>query len=271
MPRKKPEQPQEPGRPEGYDILIGFIKKFQYSDPGVTAQMNNHPTEGRCYRLIKDNYGYRIHLGSDTNERQYDGLILGDKLKDKKTLFSYNIVVVTTSNYLDLGLTQEDTMKVLEWITTDNADLWKTLSAEAAHRERAESASLSEALQIEFENTPAPRPAEVHAPIDEAVLLSASLNTISMREPEAFMTLLEIINYIASTYGDKYENSGMPNVTKPLLVSSSAGANMNMYAVMKYAQRYITVGHEKSYNIKDLYKMIHYALFEIQRRKHQGI
>jgi hypothetical protein len=269
MPRKKKEEAPKEGRPEGYDILIGYIKKFTYSDQSITEQMNNHPTPGRCYRLIKDTHGYRIHIGGENNQKGYDGLILGDKLKDSKNLFSYHIVVVTPSNYLDLGLSEDDTYKVVEWLTTDNADLWKTLKEEADHKETVVT-TIGNALEVEFKDKVQIDPIEVETKIAEAILLSHSLNTISEKEPEAFDALLDVIEYISSTYSDKYNSPGMPNATKSILVASAVGAPANMCAAMKYAQRYMTTGFPKSYKVQDLYKIIHYALFEIQRRKHQG-
>lgn len=266
MARKKKEQPSDPGRPEGYEVLIGFVKKFTFVDH-TPEEMNGHPTEGRCYRLIRDNQGYRLHIGRENNDAGLDGLYLGDKLKAKRRTFSYDIEIVTPQNFLELGIHNDDLTKVVDWQTTDNADMWERLKKEAEGTVDVVR-QLSDLLKLDKEETPVETSITFHAPdIDIAKRLSNSLNTISDKEPEAFFAILDVIEYIASTYSDKYNSPSMPNLTKSLLVSSDVGAPMNAHAIMKYAQRYITTGYEKSYNVKDMFKAIHYALFEVQRRR----
>ncbi len=278
MPRKKKEVTP---RPEGYEILIGYIREFTYNDD-FADQMGGHPLAGRCYRIIKDKEGYRIHIGRENNQLGLDGLYLGKKLKSKQPQYKFDIEVVTPTNYLDLGINKEDTKKVVEWLESDNADMWAQLKAESEgttgvlqqlsdivkFREEIENrADEVNDAELKFSARP-----DIHGQFDTrdievAQRMANGLNIISDNEPDAFYTIVDLIEYIASTYSDKYNSKEIPNVTKPMLTNSTVGAPMNMYSVMKYAQRYVTPGYEKSYNVRDVFKLIHYGLFELQRRR----
>lgn len=91
-----------------------------------------------------------------------------------------------------------------------------------------------------------------------------TMETIRIADFEFAKTIEEVIEYLASTYKDKYTKS--PFKTKAMLYGEH-GAPINIFQVQKYCGRYLTEGFEKSHNIKDLYKSIHYLLFELARRK----
>jgi hypothetical protein len=266
MRKRKSTQPQE-GRPEGYEILIGYIKSFDYHNDEAREQMQGHPAVGRCYRVIKDDTGYRLHIGPENNDLQFDGLHLGARLKAKKTYYSFEIEPVTPKNLLDLKLSKDELQQVSEWMDSDNADLWSKLHTEAERlsAEKAFAGIIADALtarpeediEIVFKTND----------LESSKLLADSLNTISEKDPEAFLAILDSLVYIASTYADKYESKDFPNVSKQIITKGTVGGPINMWQCMKYAQRYMTEGYEKSHNIKDVFKIIHYALYEIQRRR----
>ncbi len=275
MPKKKIKS-TDPVRPEGYDIFIGFIKSFTFYNPETATEMNGHPAVGGVYRIIKSPKGYRINIGRDKTPLGIDGLLLGEKLKNKTENWSFNIVEVTRENFLSLSLPMDKMEQVAAWMESDHEDLWKTVADEINDSTMEVSnigdlIKLVEAQQKEIQELRANEGEHIGVSVlTTGENLAMSLNTISEKEPEAFYAILSLLEYIAGTYSEKYENSGMPNVTKPLLVESKVGATMNTYAIMKYAQRYITTGHAKSYNITDMYKILHYGLFEVQRRQHNN-
>ena len=230
MPRKR-IKPEPEGRPEGYEILIGFIKDFIYVDPQDLDVMQGHPKIGRCYRIIKDSHGYRIHIGRENNDRGMDGLYLGLELTGKTTGFKYNIEAITPANYLELKINKEDTKQVAKWISTDNADMWEKLRSEAdgsatVLRRLSEVLNLKDEIEhdIEKEVTSVKFAAgkddsgEFHPQdIVNAERLSVSLNTISYKDPAMFFAILDTLEYIAGTYDDKYNSPDMPNFTKTML------------------------------------------------------
>jgi hypothetical protein len=84
-----------------------------------------------------------------------------------------------------------------------------------------------------------------------------------------FDTIIDVLEYLASTYGDKYESKEMPNIGKIIVTESATlGKGANVFNMIKYAQRYGTTGFDKSENPKDLMKVIHYSMFELQRKRH---
>ncbi len=287
MPRKKKTQFVVADKPEGYEIIIGFVSSFAYTED-VADEMGGHPKVARVYRIIKDPKGYRLHIGKENNTVGLDGLWLGDTLVASRPGFKFEIVPMTPDNYLTFPIVKEDLQKVVSWIDTDNADLWEKLKAEIAGAstilQRLSDIIEMKAngeLDVHTAKTPDGEISFAATPDDSGVIserdmdttrkLTEGFNIISEKDPELFYALVDIISYVSTTYGDKYEASGMPNIGKTIATQSpTLGKGANVFNIIKYVQRYGTTGFEKSENIKDIYKAVHYALFEIMRVRHNN-
>jgi len=106
---------------------------------------------------------------------------------------------------------------------------------------------------------------------EELQKIKDSLDIISEKEPEALIALGLIIGHISGTYGDKYEkDDSNPVTTKKLLYHPEKGGTLNTYQSLKYLQRYVSEGSKKSNLITDLYKAVHYMVFEVTRRVKKG-
>lgn len=136
MARKKKDAEEKGSE---YDILIGYVKSFNFVVPDDSHRLSGHPKEGRLYRLMKDPMGWRLHLGRETNNEGLDGLFLGGHdiynsavgtLIGEQPRYSFTVEVVTPQNYLNLTLEESDRQKLFEWIETDNSDLWTNLKKE---------------------------------------------------------------------------------------------------------------------------------------------
>lgn len=79
--------------------------------------------------------------------------------------------------------------------------------------------------------------------------------------------LQDLINYLASTYSDKYASPAAMFNTKDALYNIVHGKSINAFQAGKYLTRYATTGYSKSENVVDLYKACHYVLFELVRRR----
>ena len=93
--------------------------------------------------------------------------------------------------------------------------------------------------------------------------LTHKLNTL---DPELVETLRGLLDYLASTYGDKYEKNEIISF-KTLRKDEKLGKGFNVGNAAKYCARYLTEGHSKSEIKTDLYKSIHYLIFELMRKK----
>lgn len=101
--------------------------------------------------------------------------------------------------------------------------------------------------------------------------LMEQLKEINRKEPHAMQAISLVVNHIHGTYGDKYEKSeNNPVITKHMLYNLEKGGYLNIYQSLKYHQRYISEGEKKSYMVGDLFKAIHYLVFEITRRIKKG-
>jgi hypothetical protein len=97
------------------------------------------------------------------------------------------------------------------------------------------------------------------------------LAIMEKEDPEFFDALTKMTNYFGETYGDKYRHSPMGNPGLALLYSKDYGKGANGYNATKYIQRYLSNGFEKSGNPQDIYKAIHYLLFELTRLQIHGV
>lgn len=92
------------------------------------------------------------------------------------------------------------------------------------------------------------------------------LENIQFGDPEQLQTLGRIIQHVALTFSDKYQSDVTKIVdTRHILTKSVNGKMANMHSSLKYIQRYMTNGYEKSENPIDLLKAIHYLIFEFTR------
>lgn len=108
-------------------ILMGYVNKFDYVDESEQDLLGGHPLPGRVYRLIKDDSGYRLHIGRENNDAHIDGWMLGKKLKNKLRAYSFDIQIIDAENYADIKLHPEDVTKMVEWLKDDNKDLYDYL------------------------------------------------------------------------------------------------------------------------------------------------
>lgn len=261
------------------EILIGFVNSFKFMDQVAEKALNGHPKEGRLYQIVKDDYyGYRVHIGSDTNESSMNGILLGDDLSgshDNK--WDFDIEIVTKQNFLNFNICEEDTKKLQVWFETDNKDL-KDVLGQPVHL--VSSTESGEFMTLDDEGNLEKYSPEEFAEALEAVAkeeiqdqdaiefadFTIALNDILFKDREFFRALADVISYLGSTYGDKYEDKKTPNVSKQMLLNSDS-SDVALFNTLKYIQRYSTSGYAKSKNIQDLYKALHYILFELQRRK----
>lgn len=104
---------------------------------------------------------------------------------------------------------------------------------------------------------------------NEAIIaeITDKLNVIGEAEPDTLDAINLFLGHVAGTYGDKYEkNANNPVETKKMLYDKEIGSSLNIYQSLRYHQRYGTAGHKKSRLLNDLFKAMHYLLFELTRR-----
>ena len=95
------------------------------------------------------------------------------------------------------------------------------------------------------------------------------LNEIREKEPAVAQAIAMVIDHIHGSYSDKYAKGERMGIdTKCMLYHPTKGKYVNEYQIARYLQRYVTEGSKKSGLLKDVLKMIHYAVFEIVRRIH---
>lgn len=93
-----------------------------------------------------------------------------------------------------------------------------------------------------------------------------NLNEIGQSEPEMSYALRLVIKHIHGCYSDKYAKGQEAGIDTKAQLYGPNGMPINVYQTTRYLQRYITQGSKKSGLLIDLFKGIHYMLFEIVRR-----
>jgi len=81
---------------------------------------------------------------------------------------------------------------------------------------------------------------------------------------EVDMVLADLIKYVDATNEDKYNASVIDNT--PYLMKT----DFTIGSAVKYLSRYNTDGYKKSRQSEDLYKTIHYCLFELAKLKYES-
>lgn len=101
---------------------------------------------------------------------------------------------------------------------------------------------------------------EAAAEMDDEAGFAENLDVLGQHgEFNEFVTLVEIAEYIAETYGEHYAKDGVQAFS--LIAKRPArGRDFAIGNVLKYADRY---GNKGGHNRKDLLKIVHYAILAI--------
>jgi len=268
MARKK----KEPQPELNTEILIGFVNSFSFNDPKSEEALGGHPKPGRVYQVIKDNYyGYRVHVGAENNPSGMSGVLLGSELVgDHDGKWVFDISLLTKENFLNFNVHEEDTEKLLNWFQTDNKQLRETLEQPVHIVAADEDGKFVDPFEANKELSQMVAEFEATELSDDRYnQFVESINTIKEKDIDFFDRMCDVINYFASTYSDKYEATSRGTMAKNFMLFSDS-PDVAIFNSFKYLQRYCTTGFEKSRNTKDLYKAVHYILFELQRNHKNG-
>ena len=96
------------------------------------------------------------------------------------------------------------------------------------------------------------------------------LNNINSKEPDMARAITMLIGHVNGTYSDKYAKGMDGGIDTKAMLYGDDGKPINQYQIARYLQRYITKGSRKSNLLVDLFKMCHYALFDVVRRIKSG-
>lgn len=250
------------------DIVYLYVKQFSYKQKDDLKNMGGHPMEGRVYRSIKSTSPkeYKIHVGEEKTLVSVDGIkVKGLKCNNKD--FECELIEITDDNILNLPLIGEDLALLNTWEDEGNKSLLDLVNGEGEEiktTKRKVNIDESEPVdEISMEDLKE----LINTSFNLDSVTDQKTNLISEHDEEMATVVDDIADYVLSTYEDKYANSPIPS--GPFIVSEY-GKGFNCGNSLKYLSRYCTEGYAKSNDVKDLFKAVHYILFEIKRRYING-
>lgn len=260
--KKKLTKPTEPNK-----ILIGYVEHFDFMDSESKEAFLGHPKEKRVYQVIEDpSLGYLLHIGREhTKNNEFEGILLGKQLvgnHDDKWAFS--IALIDKDNFMNYPICEEDAKKIKTWFETNNKELNEVLEKPKAIAVERPDGTIYELPVNPIDDIMQEITKREEKEMAKLNAFSDALNVMRHKDPEFFYSIAELITYLSTTYGEKYEAKGL-HMGKEFLLSSDS-PDVAIFNSIKYLQRYCTTGFDKSYNTKDLYKAAHYILFELTRR-----
>lgn len=264
-------------------VIIGYINKFEYHYPVMRELLSRHPKEGMLYRILFDDNDdspfYQVYIGRDKNKAKMDTIHLGPTLSGNyEDKWTFDISEVTPDNYLDFTFSEAELKKLHKWLKSDNSDLnWLLEKTTTRIPIPADDEAKIPTTDPSMEEPAMPatdraieKVLNFGKEIDAALVdMSTAINTIIDKDIRIMLVLSPFLKHIAATYDDKYENTGKTNIAKDFLLSSSS-PDTAIFNCIKYVQRYSTTGFEKSGKIIDIYKAMHYLIFELQRQRQQN-
>lgn len=257
------------------NILVGLVKNWKYLNNNSEFNLGKQPIVGSVYQILETNAHrvetdeavklYQLYIGKDSNPAKMDTIFLGEALSGNyNDQWEFDIELVDKNNLADLKIKAKDLNKVSKWLKSNNKELKALVNGKAPKPHKNGELQKMEVKESMIEQA-------LHKVLDfdknyEQALtdISVAVNTIVGKDTEGVLVLAGLLKYIASTHDDKYEKDGN-NIAKDFLMQSPS-PDVALFNAIKYVQRYRTVGFEKSNNIQDLYKAIHYIMFELQRK-----
>jgi hypothetical protein len=266
------------------DVKLIFVKEFT---PKFKAPAS-HPKAGHVYRAIKRDapaIGNFYQLLYDNKDDNNLGMFIPRLVVDNP-FYKCDMVEIEYEDLLDLDVDDSIFEKINEWgedltkgiddkllnrPTINNIDNEERMPIDKFIKILAEGISEAITDKEEQEIKEEPKRLIERNPRPQATPQQyVGLAIMEQEDPDFFKALTDMTNYFGETYGDKYRHSPMGNPGLALLYSKDHGKGANGYNSIKYIQRYMTEGFEKSGNPKDLYKAIHYILFELTRLQIHG-
>lgn len=104
---------------------------------------------------------------------------------------------------------------------------------------------------------------------EEEIKSMEALFLIRQKDDAMANVLSGVLEYIASTYGEKYAEADLN--TRGIIESLRHGKGFNIGNSSKYLSRYLTEGFSKSDNPVDVLKSIHYNTMELVRRQKHNL
>lgn len=271
------------------EIFIGYVQDFKFLNEEIQDKLSNEPKVGSVYRVmvtkaqrVEDDEHvnlYQIYIGKENNKAGMDTLFLGEALEgtyyDK---WQYNIKRITEQNLLEFDLSAQELEKIAHWKETNNKDLTPLLKgyakgvniseAELMKEEAKEVSELKDKIE-DIASSAMSKVLDFDAKYKQSLAkMEKSMKVIMDRDIDMTFVMSDVLAYLKTTYSDKYEAAGT-NIAKEFLLNSDS-SHVAMFNAIKYLQRYSTKGFKKSENPVDLYKAIHYILFELIRLRQKN-
>jgi len=242
------------------DVKLIYVEEFKNKK---RPNYDNHPKPGHVYRAVKrkDTHQgkpiYQIFFDVPGDDLSLGMFIPG--LEANNQIFKYKMRVVDIEDVLDLDLPDETYRKMEKWgpnFADGISEAQLNIPVLQNTVEEAEPKELKELAQ------------KLANAIDNAsrtISEGKPMSRIQDESPEMYKGLQFFAEYVADTFNDKYEASLLGTPAQKLIYNKAYGKGVNVFNAVKYLQRYMSEGHEKSGNPTDVLKAMHYLTFEITR------
>jgi hypothetical protein len=241
-----------------YEVTYLYVKSFTHKQLPVAEKFNHEPVAGQVYKVIKDLKGNTYRMVIDNTMGSSEGIIF-DKLIDNNHIWEHEIVELTFENIATTDIPEDEAKKVLEWMSNSGDDeKFIKWALEPQEENIPQKDASTQQIRTVDQN---PEFADIMREVMN------NFRAIIDGQDGVADVIVDVLNYLRTTYSDKYETDGSPISAKRFSYSREFGTGVNMFCATKYLQRYLTNGFSKSANPTDLLKAIHYILFELARVK----
>jgi len=241
-----------------YQVAYLYIKNFEHKQFPVGERFNHEPLSGKIYKVIKDLKANSYRMVISGVEGESEGIVF-DKLIDSNRVWEHEMVELTFENIASIDIPEEEAKKAIEWMQDVEGEKefirWALLPPEEYVSQKGESTQTNRKVDQHPE----------YADVMRGII--NNFHAISKGGDGVADVMVDLLEFLKTTYSDKYETADTPIRAKEFLYDRDHGTAVNMFCSSKYLQRYLTQGFDKSNNPMDLFKAIHYILFEIARVK----
>jgi len=261
------------------DVVVLYINKYKprYPLPAGVPRLKENEIYRAIRRIEGEDETYKVVVSPKGGGF---GVILSDGLEHSDPV-DYKATIVDKGSIKNLHLTDGQMDKIIDWGTSKNEDILH-LKGEEAEKDSVY-IDVHEDGSVTSPNTEVPKNISKEINPEEFFLqfmdyldetqgkskpgsISDFLDVIDCEDPDLGLVLANLIEYLGTTYTDKYADGSNEIDTKAFLYGKN-GKSINIFQAAKYMGRYNTEGYEKSENPVDLMKAIHYLLFELVRQE----
>lgn len=259
----------------GDEIVLLYVKHFNWLEKNQGELFNGEPTAGRIYRALKTKTPLAYYIDVQASQDAIPmmpklGGIRITELSNSDYLWDYSFAELDDDNITDFDIDENDYKKLADWVKTEHEEFVARLmgSVDLVTSENDPLFSEQDEAQTTLpENIESSIMQKLNDMIGANVVdsqrrIAKNIAYMSFRDPSMLEALAMLTDYIYASLKDEEKGDFIRSASE-VSMSKDLGKGANMYGTMLHLDSYLSENQGK---MTDLTSAMYHTLNELTRR-----